>query len=585
MALVINDRVKETTTTTGTGTVTLGGAVSGFETFSAGIGNSNTTYYCIVLNAEFEVGLGTLSSDSSTLARTTVISSSNSDSAVNFSAGTKFVFCTMPASKSLVLDASNNITLPAKLIMPDVTSGKILVGDGTSYEEVAVSGDVTIASSGAITIANNAVETAMINADAVTGAKIADDAINSEHYTDGSIDTAHIADSQITNAKMADNAIDTAEIAASAVETAKINDAAVTTAKITDGNVTTAKIAADAITGAKIADNAINSEHYTDGSIDTAHIANDQITNALMADDAIGADQLAANAVVTASIVDDNVTQAKIADDAVGADQLAANAVVTASIVDDNVTQAKIADDAVGADQLAANAVVNASVASGAAIADTKLATISTANKVDIGALDIDGASDIGAALADADLIIVDDGAGGTEKKCEVSRIKTYIADVTLTTAAQPNITSVGTLTGITTTGNLAIGTEDNNASIIEVNGAGAGSDEGGEIRLDMAADHDGTYNHYRVDVFQDDLRIGRAGTTDITLDASGDVTLSGTLAARELEASNGITTNNETISASYTFPTGYNGMSVGPITVASGVTVTVPSGQRWVIL
>ena len=555
MALVLNDRVKESTTTTGTGTVTLGGAVQGFETFAAGIGNSNTTYYCIQLGSEFEVGLGTLASDSSTLARTTIISSSNSDSAVNFSAGTKFVFCTMPASKSLVLDASNNITLPAKLIMPDVTSGKILVGDGTSYEEVAVSGDVTIASSGAITIANNAVETAMINADAVTGAKIADDAINSEHYTDGSIDTAHIADSQITNAKMADNAIDTAEIAASAVETAKINDAAVTTAKITDGNVTTAKIAADAITGAKIADNAINSEHYTDGSIDTAHIANDQITNALMADDAIGADQLAANAVVTASIVDDNVTQAKIA------------------------------DDAVGADQLAANAVVNASVASGAAIADTKLATISTANKVDIGALDIDGASDIGAALADADLIIVDDGAGGTEKKCEVSRIKTYIADVTLTTAAQPNITSVGTLTGITTTGNLAIGTEDNNASIIEVNGAGAGSDEGGEIRLDMAADHDGTYNHYRVDVFQDDLRIGRAGTTDITLDASGDVTLSGTLAARELEASNGITTNNETISASYTFPTGYNGMSVGPITVASGVTVTVPSGQRWVIL
>jgi hypothetical protein len=544
MALVLNDRVKESTTTTGTGTVTLGGAVQGFETFAAGIGNSNTTYYCIQLNTEFEVGLGTLSSDSSTLARTTIISSSNSDSAVNFSAGAKFVFCTMPASKSLVLDASNNITLPAKLIMPDVTSGKILVGDGTSYEEVAVSGDVTIASSGAITIANNAVETAMINADAVTGAKIADDAINSEHYTDGSIDTAHIADLQVT----------------------------------------TAKIAADAITGAKIADNAINSEHYTDGSIDTAHIANDQITNALMADDAIAADQLAANAVVTASIVDDNVTQAKIADDAVGADQLAASAVVTASIVDDNVTQAKIADDAVGADQLAANAVVNASVASGAAIADTKLATISTANKVDIGALDIDGASDIGAALADADLIIVDDGAGGTEKKCEVSRIKTYIADVTLTTAAQPNITSVGTLTSVTTTGNLVIGTEDNNSSIIEINGAASG-DEGGEIRLDTAADHDGTYQFYRIDVNQDDLRIGREGNTDITLDSSGDVTLSGTLAARELEASNGITTNNATVSASYTFPTGHNGMSAGPITIANGVTVTVPSGQRWVIL
>ena len=270
MALVINDRVKETTTTTGTGTVTLGGAVSGFETFAAGIGNSNTTYYCIALGSEFEVGLGTLSSDSSQLTRTTVISSSNSDSAVNFSAGSKIVFCTLPASKTTVLDANNNLTLPAKFIMPDVTSGKILVGDGTSYEEVAVSGDIGIASNGAVTIQNDAVE------------------------------------------------------------------------------------------------------------------------------------------------------------------------------------QAMIADDAVGADQLASNAVVNASVASDAAIADTKLATISTANKVDIGALDIDGASDIGAALADADLIIVDDGANGTEKKSQMSRVKTYIADVTLTTAAQTNITSLGTLTTLT---------------------------------------------------------------------------------------------------------------------------------------
>jgi len=552
MALVLNDRVKESTTTTGTGTVTLGGAVQGFETFAAGIGNSNTTYYCIQLNTEFEVGLGTLSSDSSTLARTTIISSSNSDSAVNFSAGAKFVFCTMPASKSLVLDASNNITLPAKLIMPDVTSGKILVGDGTSYEEVAVSGDVTIASSGAITIANNAVETAMINADAVTGAKIADDAINSEHYTDGSIDTAHIADSQITNAKMADNAIDTAEIAASAVETAKINDAAVTTAKITDGNVTTAKIAADAITGAKIADNAINSEHYTDGSIDTAHIANDQITNALMADDAIAADQLAANAVVTASIVDDNVTQAKIADDAVGADQLAASAVVTASIVDDNVTQAKIADDAVGADQLAANAVVNASVASGAAIADTKLATISTANKVDIGALDIDGASDIGAALADADLIIVDDGAGGTEKKCEVSRIKTYIADVTLTTAAQTNITSLGTLTALTVSGIITANAK------LDLNGT--------ELILDVDADTSITADTDD----QIDFRIGGADVMEMNATAF---------------SGGAIYENADDIAANYSITAGKNAFSVGPITIASGVTVTVPSGQRWVIL
>jgi cytoskeletal protein CcmA (bactofilin family) len=119
MALVINDRVKETTTTTGTGAVSLAGAVTGFETFAAGIGNSNTTYYVIAHQtaAEFEVGLGTLDGDSSDLTRTTVISSSNSDSAVDFAAGTKDVFCTMPASKLVFEDASSDVTLPNDLIL------------------------------------------------------------------------------------------------------------------------------------------------------------------------------------------------------------------------------------------------------------------------------------------------------------------------------------------------------------------------------------------------------------------------------------------------------------------------------------
>ena len=121
MALVLNDRVKETTTTTGTGTFTLAGAVTGFETFGAGVGNSNTTYYAVTLpgSSEFEVGLGTLNGDSSTLARTTVISSSNSDAAVNFSSGTKTIFCTIPASKSVFLDASGNASVGADLSVGD----------------------------------------------------------------------------------------------------------------------------------------------------------------------------------------------------------------------------------------------------------------------------------------------------------------------------------------------------------------------------------------------------------------------------------------------------------------------------------
>jgi len=107
MALVVKDRVQETSTTTGTGTITLAGAVSGFQSFSA-IGNANTTYYAIVGGTEWEVGLGTYTSSGTTLSRDTILESSNGGTAVNFSAGTKNVFVTYPAEKSLYLDGSNN---------------------------------------------------------------------------------------------------------------------------------------------------------------------------------------------------------------------------------------------------------------------------------------------------------------------------------------------------------------------------------------------------------------------------------------------------------------------------------------------
>ena len=124
MALVINDRVKETSTSTGTGTFDLDGAVTGFDTFVAGIADANTTYYAIFLQGsnEWEVGLGTVTDATpDTLARTTVITSSNSDSAVDFSAGTKDVFCTLPASKAIYLDASGDPVGAIANVVEDTT--------------------------------------------------------------------------------------------------------------------------------------------------------------------------------------------------------------------------------------------------------------------------------------------------------------------------------------------------------------------------------------------------------------------------------------------------------------------------------
>ena len=306
MALVLNDRVRETSTSQGTGNITLAGAVQGFITFNSGIETSNTTYYTISEQgtANFEVGLGTLSG-STTLERTTVLSNSaGTTSKINFNSGgssTLDVFCTLPAtianlpspveygsssapelitvtvgtkttahpysgqgsssayflgglespaitftgadasykyyyrfdqsdstnsshplrfyleadkstayttgvttngtpgssgaytqiavdvntpnvlyyqcsSHSLMGNFANtisnyvngNLTVGSQLIMPDVTSGKILVGDGTSYQESAMSGDATIASGGALTLANSGVSAASYTNSSIT---------------------------------------------------------------------------------------------------------------------------------------------------------------------------------------------------------------------------------------------------------------------------------------------------------------------------------------------------------------------------------------------------------------------------------
>jgi len=102
MAFVLADRVQETTITTGTGTITLAGAATGFQSFSV-IGNGNTTFYTIAdaTGSDWEVGIGTYTSSGTTLSRDIVLSSSNSGSLVNFGAGTKNVFVTLPSSRTV----------------------------------------------------------------------------------------------------------------------------------------------------------------------------------------------------------------------------------------------------------------------------------------------------------------------------------------------------------------------------------------------------------------------------------------------------------------------------------------------------
>jgi hypothetical protein len=145
MALVLADRVRETTTTTGTGTVTLGGAYTGFQTFLAAIGDANSTYYTIanVVTGEWEVGIGTYTSSGNVFSRTTVLSSSNSGSLVNFTAGSKDVFVTQPAERNVYVSgtsvvAANSATIPnALLANSGLTLGSTALTLGATTTSVA----------------------------------------------------------------------------------------------------------------------------------------------------------------------------------------------------------------------------------------------------------------------------------------------------------------------------------------------------------------------------------------------------------------------------------------------------------------
>jgi len=150
MALIVNDRVKETSTTTGTGTISLAGAETGYESFVSGIGTTNTTYYAIELNSanEFEVGIGTVTDASpDTLSRDTVISSSNSDAKVNFSAGTKNVFCTLPAKRAMSpsMTATDYLVTHATTLSQDQTiASGVLAGPVTITGTQTITGTVVV---------------------------------------------------------------------------------------------------------------------------------------------------------------------------------------------------------------------------------------------------------------------------------------------------------------------------------------------------------------------------------------------------------------------------------------------------------
>ena len=350
MALEIHDRVKETTTTTGTGTYTLAGAVTGFETFTANLDNGDTTYYCCTDNTDFEIGIGTFTSSGTTLARTTILASSNSNSAVNWSSGTRTIFMTYPADKAVFEDASGHVSIPHDLFIAGglidlkndggaVSQIKFYCESSNAHAQTLIGAPHSESASNTLTLPSSGGSSKLLSA--TSTATVTNKSIDSDNNTITNIVNANIKSSAaIANSKLANSSITVSD----GSNTSAVALGGTLTFSGTNNEVEVAESSGTVTIGLPSAITA-NVTGALTGNADTA--------TALATGRTIG---MTGDVVWTSASFD-------------GSGNVTGTATIQAGAVENSM----LADDAVGADELAANAVVNASVASGAAIAFSKM--------------------------------------------------------------------------------------------------------------------------------------------------------------------------------------------------------------------
>ena len=583
MALEVHDRVKETTTTTGTDAYALGGAVTGFETFGSHLGDTDTTYYVCTDGTNFEIGIGTYNTSGNTLTRSTILASSNSgnDNIHTWAAGTKEIFITYPSSKAVFKDASDNIngtfvgnitgnvtgntsgssgsttgnaatataletartingtsfdgtgnitvtaaagTLTGSTLNSGVTASS-LTSLGTLASNLNLGGqdivtttsnqDIDLAAHGtgrvvikgndnagalvlnceanshgqtilaaphsaqaantlrlpdhgagvtttsdlvsttiAQTLTNKTIDsdsntiTNIVNADIKSSAAIANSKLANSSITvsDGSSSTAVALGGTVTFAGTS-NEVEVGE-SSGTITVGLPNDVTIAGNLTVNGTTTTIDTTNTLVKDSLLGLNNGASSNSNDSGIiiERGSTGNDALFIWDESEDKFALGTTTDNASSTGNLnmttgtlvanIEGNVT-GNVTGNVSGSSGSTTGNAATATALATGRTIAMTGDVAwtsasfdgsgnvTGTATIQSSAVENSMLAG--SIADSKLNQITTAGKVALGALEIDGASDIGADLADADLIIVDDGAGGTEVKSELTRVKKYI--------------------------------------------------------------------------------------------------------------------------------------------------------------
>ena len=384
----------------------------------------------------------------------------------------------------------------------------------------------------------------------------------------------------VVTASMADDSVTGAKLVSSAVTTAKIADGNVTTAKIADANVTTAKIADDAVTIGKIADAALVIESEGIGSNDndttlpTSAAVKDYVDTQVAGKDALSelsgdtddVTEGSTNLYFTNARADARITNALKDEDNMASNsathipsQQSVKAYVDAQTTDETAegsTNLYYTDARVGT-YISGNRNYGNITTTGY-LAGPSTFTIdpagvgnNTGTLVIAGNLQVDGTTTTinSTTLTVDDKLVTLASGSANAGAANGAGIEVDISGVT-----NPSILYDGTndewdfnknvnVTGNVTaqSGGLTVGVSDTTAGVITVHGGATGNTEGGEIRLQTSADHDSTYEYYRLDVVEDDFRIGRAGTTDLTLDSSGNATFAGNISSGRITTSDGI--------------------------------------------